>query len=176
MFGLRWRNVDLDHGRLRVAGTQVNGTDQRTKTTSGMRTVALTTKATQLLREHHAATTARPDGYVWTAPNGGPLRKDNFMARTYRPAVLRAGLAPLRFHDLRHTYAALMIAVNAHVKLLQHQMGHASVTITLNLYGHLYPEMTAPVMQALDAFTTTNQPDPPASAVEAEWKDEGDPR
>ena len=69
-----------------------------------------------------------------------------------------------------------MIAVNAHIKLLQHQMGHASVTITLNLYGHLYPEMTRPVMDALDTLTTTQEAMVPAAAVQAECKDEGDPR
>ena len=96
-------------------------------------------------------------------------------SRLRRPAVKRAGLTPLRFHDLRHTYAAPMIAVNAHIKLLQHQMGHASVTITLNLYGHLYPEMTGR-MDALDALTTHEEATCRRARVEAEWKDEGDPR
>lgn len=176
MFGLRWRAVDLDAGTVLVARTQVNGEAGRTKTLSGMRTVALSRKAVELLAEHRDATARGASDLVWTSPRGEALRKDNFMARVYRPAVKRAGLTPLRFHDLRHTYAALMIAVNAHVKLLQHQMGHASVTITLNLYGHLYPEMTRPVMDALDALTTTKKPDPAAARVEAEWKDSGDPR
>lgn len=61
------------------------------------------------------------------------------MARVYRPAVKRAELAPLRFHDLRHTYAALMVAAGAHAKLLQAQMGHSSITVTLDLYGHYLP-------------------------------------
>jgi integrase len=176
MFGLRWSSVDLDAKTVLVARTQVNGTAGRTKTASGMRTVALSQRAVSLLEAHRRMTACDASQLVWTSPRGEPLRKDNFMARVYRPAVKRAGLTPLRFHDLRHTYAALMIAVNAHVKLLQHQMGHASVTITLNLYGHLYPEMTGPVMDALDALTTTKTPAPPAPAVEAEWKDGGDPR
>jgi hypothetical protein len=53
---------------------------------------------------------------------------------------------------------------------------HASATIILNLYGHLSPEMTGPAMDALDALATTKEPDPAAAAVEAAWKDEGDPR
>jgi hypothetical protein len=69
-----------------------------------------------------------------------------------------------------------MIAVNAHIKLLQHQMGHASVTITLNLYGHLYREMTGPIVDALDALTTTSEPGQLEAPAEAERKRKGDPR
>lgn len=177
LFGLRWRSVDLEARTVQVARTQVNGLVGRTKTRSGMRTVAITRKPAVLLGEQRTnGRAAGSDGLVWTGPHGGAIRKDNFMSRVYRPAVARAGLAPLRFHDLRHTYAVLMIAVNAHVKLLQHQMGHASVTITLDLYGHLYPELTGPVMDALDAITTTREPGPPAAGAEAERKDEGAPR
>jgi hypothetical protein len=72
------------------------------------------------------------------------------MARVFRPAVRRAGLAPLRFHDLRHTYAALMVAAGAHPKLLQAQLGHTSINVTLNTYGHLFPDAFADVGQSLD--------------------------
>ena len=81
------------------------------------------------------------------------------MARIYRPAVRRAGLAPLRFHDLRHTYAALMVAAGSHPKLLQAQMGHASITVTLDLFGHLYPEMAAPIAAALDRLVHPDGPE-----------------
>ena len=53
------------------------------------------------------------------------------MSRVFRPAVR----APLRFHDLRHTHAALMVAAGAHPKLLQAQLGHTSINVTLNTYG-----------------------------------------
>ena len=72
------------------------------------------------------------------------------MHRTFRPAVRRAGLEALRFHDLRHTYAALMVAAGAHPKLLQAQMGHTSIAITLDLYGHLYPDAFTDVGAQLD--------------------------
>jgi len=52
------------------------------------------------------------------------------MAHVFRPAVRRADLAPLRFHDLRHTYAAPMVAAGAHPKLLQAQLGHTSINVT----------------------------------------------
>jgi integrase len=89
-------------------------------------------------------------GLVFPTPNGSVWRKDNFMARVFRPAVGRAQLEPLRFHDLRHTYAALMVAAGAHPKLLQAQLGHTSINVTLNTYGHLFPDAFADVGDALD--------------------------
>jgi len=65
-------------------------------------------------------------------------------------AARRADLTPLRFHDLRHTYAALMVAAGAHPKLLEAQLGHTSVNVTLNTYGHLFPDAFADVGDALD--------------------------
>jgi integrase len=127
--------------RLRVEAGLVDGRLSATKTRTSRRTVFLCASAAELL-EAQIAEAQRPGGaLVWTSPEGGPIRKDNFMTRVYRPAVTRSGLAPLRFHDLRHTYAALMIRAGAHPKLLQSQMGHASIRITLDLYGHLYPDV-----------------------------------
>lgn len=60
----------------------------------------------------------------------------------------------LRFHNLRHTYAALMVAAGAHPKLLQTQMGHASIRVTLDLYGHLYPDAFTPVGKELDRLVS----------------------
>ena len=87
-------------------------------------------------------------GLVFPISSGAVWRKDNFMARVFRPAVRRAELAPLRFHDLRHNYAALMVAARAHPKLLQAQLGHTSINVTLNTYGHLFPDAFADVGDA----------------------------
>jgi integrase len=104
----------------------------------------------------------RPHGLkdlVFTAPRGGPLDRATFVRTYLKPAVLaaneaiiklpkaeRPGLLPqgLRFYDLRHTCASLLIAQGATVKAVQAQMGHATASITLDTYGHLFPfEMEA---------------------------------
>jgi site-specific recombinase XerC len=78
---------------------------------------------------------------VFTAPQGGPLREQKFVAVLFKPAAVRAGLPRrLRFHDLRHTCASLLIAQGASVKAVQAQLGHASATVTLDRYGHLFPD------------------------------------
>jgi integrase len=103
-----------------------------------------------VLREQLLARAPNELGLAFPTPRGTVWRKDNFMARVFRPAVRRANLAPLRFHDLRHTYAALMIAAGAHPKLLQAQLGHTSINVTLNTYGHLFPDAFTDVGEALD--------------------------
>jgi hypothetical protein len=67
-------------------------------------------------------------------------------------------MAGLRFHDLPHTHAALMVAAGAHPKYLQAQMGHSSIRVTLDLYGHPFPDANRGVLDALDALTAPSRP------------------
>lgn len=85
-----------------------------------------------------------PDDLVFTSSNGTPVRHSNFYARHFKPAVRRAGLPEgLRFHDLRHSYAAILIAAGAHPRAIMERLGHSSIQVTLNTYGHLFPELEA---------------------------------
>ena len=80
------------------------------------------------------------DDYMFTSPMGEPLRRSNWYRRHFKPAVVPAGIDPgFRFHDLRHTCAALAIAQGAHPKVVQERLGHASIRLTLDTYGHLLP-------------------------------------
>lgn len=88
---------------------------------------------------------------VFTAPNGGPLRNSTWHSRFWTPAVWAAGLpGRLRIHDLRHTCAALLISRGAHVKAVQHHLGHSSATVTLNTYSHLFHDAMERVVDGLD--------------------------
>ncbi|HZR91736.1 MAG TPA: site-specific integrase [Gaiellaceae bacterium] len=150
LFALRDRALDLRRSTVTVEGGAREGKLVPTKTVAGRRQVRLSGEALRVLREQLHAREPNELGLVFPTPNGSVWRKDNFMARVFRPAVRRAELAPLRFHDLRHTYAALMIAAGAHPKLLQAQLGHTSINVTLNTYGHLFPDAFADVGDALD--------------------------
>ncbi|MGW5086529.1 tyrosine-type recombinase/integrase [Streptomyces coelicoflavus] len=79
---------------------------------------------------------------LFTAPQGGPLRARNFRQRFFAPAVTRAGLGHLKVtpHKLRHTAASLAIASGADVNVVQTMLGHKSATLTLDTYGHLFPD------------------------------------
>jgi integrase len=150
LFALRDRELDLGCGTVVVEAGARDGKLVRTKTAAGRRRLRLSGEAVRVLREQLLARTPNELGLVFPTPGGVVWRKDNFMARVFRPAVRRANLAPLRFHDLRHTYAALMIAAGAHPKLLQAQLGHTSINVTLNTYCHLFPDAFADVGHALD--------------------------
>lgn len=103
------------------------------------------------LADHLAQRAGDSDDFVFTAPNGGPLRHTNFYGRHFKPAVTRAGLDPTtRFHDLRHTAAALMIAEGAHLLVVKERLGHSTITVTADRYGHLFPSLEAALTTKLD--------------------------
>jgi integrase len=158
LFALRDRALDLGRATVVVEAGARDGKLVPTKTTAARRQVRLSGEAMRVLREQLLARTPNEIGLVFPTSGGAVWRKDNFMSRVSRPAVRRAELAPLRFHDLRHTYAALMVAAGAHPKYLQAQMGHSSIRVTLDLYGHLFPDANRGVLDALDALTTPSTP------------------
>jgi len=92
-----------------------------------------------------------PDEFVFTAPQGGILRLQNFRHTVWTRAVRDAGLDGLTPHSLRHTAASLAIASGADVKVVQQMLGHASATMTLDLYGHLYGDRLDEVADRMDA-------------------------
>jgi integrase len=152
LVGLRVDDVSLLERRLTVQNTvvELNGVlhEGPPKTAGSERTMTMPAFIADIIGAHigqHPSQAA----YVFTAPEGGPLRK-NFLGRVFRPAVLRAGLAPLRWHDLRHTSAALAISVGAHPKVIQQRLGHSSIKTTLDVYGGLFPNLDVALADALD--------------------------
>jgi integrase len=94
------------------------------------------------------------DGLVFTAPTGGPLRRNNFRRRVWIPAVTQSVGQPFTFHGLRHSHAALLIAAGQHPKLIQERLGHASITTTLDVYGHLFDGIDQAAADAIDEALT----------------------
>lgn len=85
---------------------------------------------------------------------GEPIRHDNFYKRHFKPAVkaaLPAEKHRLRFHDLRHTCAAMLIAQGNHPKAIQDHLGHKDIQATFNVYGHLLPSVHEALSASLDA-------------------------
>ena len=90
------------------------------------------------------------DDLIFTASEGGPIRWSNFRRRTWKPATEAVGLDGLRFHDLRHSHAALLIAAGEHPKVIQGRLGHASIRTTLDVYGHLFEGLDEAAAERLD--------------------------
>ena len=142
--GLRVGRVDVLAGRLRVLETlhELPTTAEivftTPKTAQSRRTVRFPPEVAQLLVPLVA--NRDREALVFTAPQGGPVRVRVFR-RVWLRAVKAAGLEGVRAHDLRHSYAAAMISAGRPLTAIQRQMGHASIAVTSDLYGHLRDEV-----------------------------------
>lgn len=113
------------------------------------RSVPLPRRLAEELSTH--ITERKPSALVFTSSRGTPVRQSNFHARHFKPAALRVGVdSRVRFHDLRHSYAAMLIAQGAHPRAIMERMGHSSIQVTLDTYGHLFPELEAHLTDGLD--------------------------
>lgn len=153
MAALRVHDVDPVRRRMRIVRsvTEDNGRLIFDTTKTGEeRTVPLP----RFLAEQVAANVAGkgPDDLVFQGTRGGVLRNGNFNRRTFGPAAIAIGEPALTPHGLRHTAASLAIAAGGNVKVVQQMLGHATASMTLDLYGHLFPDQLDDVADRLDAI------------------------
>ncbi|MGH2659347.1 MAG: tyrosine-type recombinase/integrase, partial [Actinomycetota bacterium] len=141
--------IEVSESLAEVAGRLYFGPTK----TYRRRTVVLPGFLREMLAAHLARHVERtPEALVFTDSVGGPLRNANFRQRMWQPAVAAACLPEgLRIHDLRHTCAALLIARGAHPKAIQAHLGHSSIQVTLDIYGHLFPDEMDRLAEQLDA-------------------------
>ena len=148
--GLRWGEasalrvdrLDFDEGALAVEET-LGDVDSLLrfgppKTAASRRRVALPRQLTSALQSHIERHPPDASGLIFQAPQGGPIRRASWRQRFWLPAVRSSVGQPCRFHDLRHTHAALLIAGGEHPKVIQSRLGHSTIATTLNTYGHLF--------------------------------------
>lgn len=151
---LRWSNVDLEVGRVHVQQALSRTNDgwqlREPKTPQSRRAIPLPTSVIADLKEHRVAQieekmrlskTYNDRGFVFANERGDPLNPNNIYKRHFRPLLKDAGLPRLRLYDLRHTCATLLLAAGEHPKVVSERLGHASVTLTLDTYSHVLPDM-----------------------------------
>ncbi|MGZ6376061.1 MAG: tyrosine-type recombinase/integrase [Ktedonobacterales bacterium] len=166
LFALHWRDVDLDAGALYISGslrrhTGLGRVVKAPKTATSRRRIRLPAHAVDALRRHKA----RQDeerlilGDEWDDHDlvfcngiGRGLERQNVDAKDYYPLVAHAGVPRIRFHDLRHTCATLLLRAGVHPKKVSELLGHASIAITLDLYSHFLPDMQEETAAAMDAI------------------------
>jgi len=152
---LRVGRLDLLRGRVLVAEsvTEVDrlGLVFGEPKTYQRRSVTLPGFLREELGAHLVGREVGPDDFVFPSPDGGVMHHKAFYRSKFKPAVVAAGLRPhMRFHDLRHTCASLCIALGAHPKAIQERLGHSSITVTLDRYGHLFPKLNEALTAQLD--------------------------
>lgn len=126
------------------------------KTAGSVRTVSLPKVLGESLAFHLERWPAGTEGVIFTNERGGPLRRNRF-GEIWRAAVSRAALDGLRFHDLRHFYASLLIRHGESVKVVQARLGHASPSETLDTYSHLWPDNEERTRAAVDEVLGTTE-------------------
>ncbi|MGH2827770.1 MAG: tyrosine-type recombinase/integrase [Actinomycetota bacterium] len=168
--GLRWGElVALKVDRLnllrgsvdvRESMAEINGHLHVGSTKTGARRSVSLPKFLMRILSEHIGNYPSPQSFVFSAAEGGPLRR-TFYRRHFKPAVARAGLDPgLRFHDLRHTCASLLIAQGAHPKEIQERLGHSTIRLTFDRYGHLLPSLDERLRDGLEEAFQTAQSAP----------------
>jgi len=166
--GLRPRNLDLLRRRLVITEQLVEWDGRPTraepKTAASTRTIVLPPFLAKELETQLAERSTTE--FVFPAEEGGPIRKSNFTRRCWHPALREAGLEGTRFHSLRHSAAALLVELGAHPKLVQSQLGHSSIRVTMDTYAFLMPGLDDRLADRLEeglADTLAPQQRPKAS-------------
>ena len=118
----------------------------------------LTETATKALKEHLARQLEQmqylgnlyeDQGLVFATQRGTLVNPSNLRKRSFTPLLEKTGLPTIRFHDLRHTCATLLLSRNVNPKIVSEMLGHATIAITLDTYSHVLPNMQDGAARAL---------------------------
>lgn len=155
ILALRWEDVDLEAGTAGVFRSLVPTKDgfriQEPKTARGRRTVALPPYVVQVLRRHRArqaeykaqlGSEYQDHGLVCAREDGAP-RSPTSVTHALANLLAKAGRPQVRFRDLRHTHASMLLEQGVHPKVVQERLGHSTITVTLDLYSHVAPHLQA---------------------------------
>lgn len=151
LISLTWQDVDFAGGRITISKTKKAGGSGRTKTRASRRTVNVPPVAIKALESHRK--TLLREGLarcplVFPNQSGNQLNYAT-ISDCLHSHLAAAGLKAIRFHDLRHTHATLLLKAGVHPRVVQERLGHASVTITMDTYSHVLPSMQADVSRRL---------------------------
>jgi integrase len=155
LLALQWKDIDVTHGLLRVQRTIARVRRQgfqvsEPKTPKSRRSIPLPSLALEALQRHRVQQNElrqatgplwQEQGWVFCNTLGKPLEAGNIIRRSFRPLLAKAGLPQIRFHDLRHTCATLLLSLGVNPKVVQERLGHSQITLTLDTYSHVLPHL-----------------------------------
>ena len=141
LLGLKWTDIDWFNSQIHVNRTYNHFRFYEPKTKTSKRRVDVPPQMIKQFQEWKLACPTNDLDLVFPNENGTPMSSLNMYTRKFIPALKKAGVKSIRFHDLRHTYASLLIDQNENIKYIQNQLGHASIKLTLDTYGHLIKDV-----------------------------------
>ena len=149
LLALRWSALDLEVGTLAVRESVFEGQFQAPKTQRALRTIPLGPHAVKALTEHRdRVARSGAEDLVFGNRKGKALRESKLLTKVLQPAAKTAGLGRVTWHQFRHIHSSLLNNLKVPAKIAQEQLGHASITTTLNIYTHV---VDASHRQAIEA-------------------------
>ena len=164
LLGLSWGDIDLERRQLRVTKALQRVTGKglvlvETKTRRGRRSIILPIGTVEALRRHRAHQAEerliagagwKQSDFVFTSARGTPLDGDNMISRPFARLLERCGLPAMRFHDLRHSCASLLLAQGVAPRVVMETLGHSRIAVTLDTYTHVLPALQREAADAMD--------------------------
>jgi integrase len=164
LLGLDWADIDFERGTVSVKRTVWRNVVSEPKSARSRRTIALPLTALAALRDHRAKMLAEGNikAPVFCTKSGRYASGANVRAKMHVPAIRRANrlqaqvdrdaapLPEIRFHDLRHTHACLLLADGSSIKAVSQRLGHESIEVTLKHYAHVLPNDDAKLAEGIE--------------------------
>lgn len=151
LLALTWDSINWITGKITVNKNYTHGRIGTPKT-GKIRKIDMSKELAKVLKVWRLACPSGKHNLVFPNSEGEYQDANNMIKRRFKPALSRAGIEEIRFHDLRHTYASLLLAQGAPMKYVQHQLGHSSIKMTMDLYTHLLPEVSEKCVNLLDGL------------------------
>lgn len=162
ILGLKWNNIDFDSEIIHVENNlQKVGNELQllpTKTVLSQRSVKMSKHLTKILKFYKEKQSKLKEelgdkyvgnGFVCCWDDGQPLKPD-YVTHTFKKILKKCNLPDIRFHDLRHTHATLLLLKGVNPKIVSERLGHSSVEITLDTYSHVLPDIQQEAVEAID--------------------------
>jgi integrase len=137
LFGLKWSDIDWEKSQANINRTYNNGAWYQPKSKASKRAIDLGPSMMLALKRWRMQCPLNELDLVFPSKGGGPINHSVMLRRHFWPALKAVELPRIRFHDLRHTFASLLIDQGENIKYIQSQLGHSSPTLTLDTYSHL---------------------------------------
>jgi integrase len=141
LLGLKWSDISWGNNQVHIQRTYNKGRWFKPKSKTSDRRIDIGPSVISELRKWRIACPHSPFDLIFPNQVGKPMCQSKMLSRYFFPALKSAGIKRIRFHDLRHTYASLLIEQGENIKYIQTQLGHSSPTMTLDVYAHLMKQV-----------------------------------